>query len=135
MKSFSLSLLAFLFALSAFGASPEVAVSMVPRGRVIEHFGRDYIIKTLAGTKIGIEFTTDGKFEEAKGHNLNKGDELEPGEGLISLSSAAQALVSMGMKPEGFWNLEEDKKHGWIYEFNRTLVDAKTGKVLLMSPQ
>lgn len=111
-------------------ATPELAVSMVPRGKVVEHFGRDFIVKTKAGTKIGIEFTRMGKFEEARGLNLNKGDELEPGEGLISLSSAAHKLVTLGFKPEGLWNLDEDKELGWIYEFQTVIVNAKTGEVI-----
>lgn len=130
MKWILLGSLMSLFIPMATPATPEVVITMVPRGKVVEHFGRDFIIKTQAGTKIGIEFNRAGKFEEARGLNLNKGDELEPGEGLISLSSAAQSLVSMGHKPEGYWSLDEDKELGWIYEFQTVLVSAKTGKIL-----
>ena len=128
----SLMVSALFLTSSAFATIHEgVAVSMVPHGRMIETFGRDYIIKTPAGTKIEIQFMLDGKFKEASGKNLNKGDDLEPGEGLISLSSAARLIQSIGMKPEGFWHLEKDKTHGWIYEVNgQHLVDAKKGKII-----
>lgn len=107
------------------------AVSMVPYGKLVENLGRDYTIKTMAGTKISIEFGRDGKLKEASGKNLNKGDELEPGEGLISLSTIAQNVKSSGLIPDGFWLLEKDQKLGWIYEFNgKHLVCAKTGKIL-----
>jgi hypothetical protein len=108
----------------------KIALSMVPRGKLVDTIGRDYIIKTPAGTKIEIEFKRSGKFDEAKGQNLNKGDELEPGEGLISLSSAAQILNATGKKPEGHWRLEEDPDLGWIYELKMTIIHAKTGKII-----
>lgn len=123
-------ILVMLFSHAAFSLTPDVALSMVPRGKLIEQAGRDFIVKTPAGTKIGVEFRRDGKFEEAKGFNLNKGDELEPGEGLISLSTAAQSLVSKGIVPNGLWVLDQDEKLGWVYEFENTIVDAKTGKII-----
>jgi hypothetical protein len=103
---------------------------MVPRGKVIETYGRDFIVKTPAGTKINIEFNLNGKFQEASGKNLDKGDNLEPGDGLLSLSTAAQSLQKEGLSPNGFWNLEEDSKLGWIYEFESALVDATSGKIV-----
>lgn len=107
------------------------ALSMVPRGKLDLQQGRDFTIKSLAGTKIRIEFRRNGKFEEASGDNLNKGDELEPGEGLISLGTAAQYIQEKGIKPEGHWSLEQDPKLGWIYEVNhKHIIDAKTGKSL-----
>lgn len=111
-------------------ASVDIAKSMVPRGKVAEELGRDVIIKTTAGTKIDIEFTRDGKFEEAFGKNLNKGDELEPGEGLISLSSVAQIMKKAGHSPEGYWMLEKDPTMGWIYEVNGTIVSARSGEII-----
>lgn len=115
-------------------ASVEIARSMVPRGKIAETLGRDFIVKTKAGTKIDIEFTRSGSFEEASGKNLNKGDELEPGEGLISLGSAAQAIQKIGLNPEGYWLLEKDQMMGWIYEINGTIVGAKDGTILKKSP-
>lgn len=129
MKRIYLCILAQLLSTGAYAAT-EVALSMVPRGKLVETIGRDFVIKTTAGTKIGIEFTRDGKLEEAKGVNLNKGDELEPGDGLLSLSSVAQILQGTGIKPQGFWMLEQDKDMGWVYEFEGNIVSAKTGKIL-----
>lgn len=112
-------------------ATPDLATSMVPKGKLFEQIGRDYIIKTSAGTKIEIEFNRKGHFQKAKGRNLNKGDELEPGEGLLSLGSAAQIAFKMRkIRPEGPWILENVKQWGWIYEFNQTLISAKDGKMI-----
>ncbi len=111
-------------------AAIDVALSMVPRGKLAETIGRDFIIKTTAGTKIGIEFTRDGELKEAKGVNLNKGDELEPGDGLLSLSSVARILQSTGLKPQGYWMLERDKDLGWIYDFEKNSVNAKNGEII-----
>lgn len=119
-----------MFNLSPSLASVDIAKSMVPRGKLAEKLGRDVIIKTRAGTKIDIEFTRDGKFEEAFGKNLNKGDELEPGEGLISLSSVAQLIKKAGHSPEGYWMLEKDPTMGWIYEVNGIIVSARSGEIL-----
>ena len=132
MPFYSLVLITFLTT-HAF-SSVEIARSMVPRGKIVETLGRDFIVKTKAGTKINIEFTRKGSFEEATGKNLNKGDELEPGEGLISLGSAAQIIQKSGHNPEGFWMLEKDQMMGWIYEINGTIVGAKNGDILSKSP-
>lgn len=123
-------ILFLLFSLTTYASTEELALSMIPRGKVIEHFGKDFIIKTTAGTKIHVEFKRDGKFQEASGRNLNQGDELEPGDGLISLSTVAQNISKLGLRPGGIWNLEEDKEHGWVYEFNGNLISAKTGKLI-----
>lgn len=128
MKGLALVLTVISFSAHAV-VSDTIALSMVPRGKVDLQQGRDFTIKSLAGTKIKIEFRRNGSFEEASGDNLNKGDELEPGEGMISLSSAAQKLQESGIKPEGHWSLEKDPKLGWIYEMNHQhIIDAKTGK-------
>lgn len=129
MKRIYLCILAQILSTGAFAAT-DIALSMVPRGKLVETIGRDFVIKTPAGTKIGIEFTRDGKLEEAKGVNLNRGDELEPGDGLLSLSSVAQILNGTGIKPQGHWMLEQDKEMGWVYEFEGNIVSAKTGKIL-----
>jgi len=116
------------FPLFSFSVTPDIASSMVPRGKIFEQIGRDFIIKTTAGTKIEIAFNRTGHLQKAKGRNLNKGDELEPGEGLISLGTAARIASASGKKPEGPWILENDKKLGWIYEFDNVLISAKDGK-------
>lgn len=132
MPFYSLFLIA-IFMSPAF-ASVEIARSMVPMGKIDETLGRDFIVKTRAGTRIGIEFTRQGRFEEASGKNLNKGDELEPGEGLISLGSAARIIDKAGQKPQGYWLLEKDQVMGWIYEINGIIVGAKTGEILRKAP-
>jgi hypothetical protein len=129
MKRLSLGLLLITLSFGT-SAATDIALSMVPRGRLVETIGRDFIIKTRAGTKIGIEFSRDGKFKEAKGVNLNQGDELEPGDGLLSLGSVAQILQKAGLRPQGFWMLENDKKMGWIYEFQEKTIDATSGQIL-----
>ncbi len=111
-------------------ASEVIATSMVPRGLVVEINGRDFIVKTQAGTKVVIEFRRNGKFIEASGKNLNQGDEIEPGDGLISLSSAAQAISTVSKVHKGYWTLEEDNELGWIYEFEEAIVSAKNGKLI-----
>lgn len=129
MHGLRIALIALLIPGISWGVvSEETVLSMVPRSKVDLRQGRDFILKTMAGTKIRIELKRDGKLEDVSGENLNKGDELEPGDGLISLSTAAQAI---GQKAEGNWSLELDPKLGWIYEVNHQfLVDAKSGKVL-----
>lgn len=128
-----------MFILLLFGslsyAATDVATSMVPRGKVIETYGREYIVKTKAGTKVEIEFSLDGKFQEAFGKNLNKGDDFEPGEGLLSLTSVARFLHEKGHKAEGYWTIEKDEKLGWVYEFDGFLMNAKTGEIIRTYPK
>lgn len=129
MFTFFVGLLLSSFAYSSI--HEDTAKSMVPHGKVVETLGRDYIVKTWAGTKIEIGFGRDGKLKLASGKNLNKGDELEPGDGLISLSSIAKNIQPQGLKTEGFWVLEHDQKMGWIYELNAEhIISAKTGKII-----
>jgi len=117
----------------------DICESMVPKGKLVEKDGREYKIKTRAGTRITVELYRNGKLEEASGKNLNRGDDFEPGQGLISLTTAAQAATIPGINLETRWSLDHDKKLGWIYEFNGEhkgvetdiLVDARNGKVIL----
>jgi hypothetical protein len=111
-------------------ASEEVVRSMVPKGKILEKLIRTYTVKTRAGSKVEIRLQRDGKFWSALGRNLNQGDEFEPGDGLISLGTAAQALEVLGKTPKGAWVLEKDEKLGWIYEIETRLVDAKSGRLL-----
>lgn len=124
------TLLFLLILTGPVSASVDHAVSMVPKGKLFDFINRDFDIRTKAGTTIEIEFGRDGKLKQASGKNLNKGDELEPGEGLISLSTIAQKLGTSGSKPEGYWLLEEDPELGWIYEIDNKLISAKSGKLL-----
>lgn len=111
-------------------ADENISLSMVPHGKVFETRGRTYILKSRAGSKIQIRYNLDGSFKDASGIDLSRGDELEPGEGLISLSSVAKELGKAGEEPRGYWILEKDKTHGWIYDIQGTLVSAKTGKII-----
>ena len=121
---------AFIFSSQMVLGSPDIALTMVPKGKLSDTFGRDFKIKTASGTKVEIEFRRNGKLEEAKGHNLNRGDEFEPGDGLLSLATVAQKLTGQGIKPEGHWLLEEDAELGWIYEVGNTIINAKSGKII-----
>jgi uncharacterized membrane protein YkoI len=116
----------------------EIARTMVPKGRIVEQVRRDYIVKTPAGSKISIEFDRSKNFKEAAGKNLNHGDELEPGKGLISLSTAAAKAQALGNKIGGSWLLEMDREYGWVYEIESEkqgktldlLINASTGELI-----
>lgn len=114
-------------------AEEDLARSMVPRGKVFENFGRHYVVRTKKGTNIHIRFDLHGKFSSAFGRELNRGDEFEPGEGLISLSSVARMLNERGTPPEGFWLLENDTIHGWVYELNGSVVQAATSRIIRLN--
>jgi hypothetical protein len=119
------TILVLIFSPSDSWSSEQLALSMVPRGKIWESHPKEFIIKTPAGTKVGVEFKRDGSFEEASGHNLNKGDVFEPGMGLISLSTAAQKLSEAGGKISGYWSLSKDNEYDWIYEFEEEREDIK----------
>ena len=124
------NLILFLLSLWSFPSrgNNTIALSMVPRGRITEVHGREFLVKTASETKVNIEFHRNGTFQEASGKNLNQGDDLEPGDGLISLSSAAREVRIAS--PRGYWTLEKDSVLGWIYDFDLAIIDAKTGKLL-----
>lgn len=111
-------------------ADEGISLSMVPHGKLFETRGRTYILKSKGGSKIQIRYNLDGSFKDASGIDLNRGDELEPGDGLVSLSSVAKELGKAGDEPRGFWILERDAKLGWIYDIQGTVVNAKTGKIM-----
>lgn len=114
------------------------ALAMVPKGKVLDQSFREVTVKTESGTKVKLEFERQGKLQEASGLNLNRGDEFEPGSGLISLSTAAQSASKSGHQVKGGWNLEKDPQYGWVYELAEEetdrklihLVNAKNGKVV-----
>lgn len=132
-----LALISFSWAYKA--DTDSISTSMVPRGKIIEKEGRDFWIKTRAGTKVQIELYRNGNLEEASGKNLNRGDEFEPGQGLVSLATAAKAAVIPGTILKQRWKLDFDEKLGWVYEFEGEhkgvdrdiLVDAKRGEIIL----
>jgi hypothetical protein len=138
----------FIFLAGPVGSSTrvtdETVVTMVPGSKIDIKNWRDYVLKTHAGTKVKIEFDYLGEMKEASGANLNRGDIFEPGQGLISLSSAAHNLKKIGKTLKGDWVLEHDQKLGWIYEIQGELdggpvdyaIDAKTGMIkILQGPQ
>ncbi|HXH76144.1 MAG TPA: PepSY domain-containing protein [Bacteriovoracaceae bacterium] len=137
-------LLIILFTLlfqSSFGAAPKVeskALTMVPKGRIVLINFREVTLKTESGTKVELEFERQGTLQEASGLNLNRGDEFEPGQGLMSLSSVAQKVTKAGHPIKGEWKLEKDDQYGWVYELAEDkddqkvyhIVNAKTGKLI-----
>jgi hypothetical protein len=131
----------FLMVVPLYGlskATEELVKSMVPGGKVSTHIGSDFSVRTLAGTKVIIEFSRKGIFDEASGLNLGSGDIFEPGNGLISLGSAAQSVEKQGHKVKGKWRLENDHDLGWIYELENSpdretmeyVVDAKSAQLI-----
>lgn len=112
----SLLMIIPIFAISK--ATEEIVKSMVPHGNISQKLGKDYFVKTKAGTKVTIEFDRAGILDEASGLNLGKGDIFEPGNGLMALDSVAKSLALKGRYLMGEWKLENDSKHGWIYEFS-----------------
>lgn len=116
----------------------DKALTMVPKGQIFQNNFREVVVRTTTGTKIKLEFDRNGTLQEASGLNLNRGDEFEPGIGLITLSTAAHKVVKSGHKVRGDWNLEKDFQWGWVYELIEEehdrkifhIVNAKTGKLL-----
>lgn len=119
-------------------ATEELVKSMVPKGEISQKIGKDFSVKTPAGTKVTVEFDRDGELDEASGLNLGKGDVFEPGDGLISLSSAAQVAQKQGHQIRGEWRLERDSKYGWVYELEGRrdeesmdyVIDAKRAQLI-----
>lgn len=99
-------------------ATEELVKSMVPHGEISRKIGKDYFVKTKAGTKVTVEFDHAGTFDEASGLNLGKGDIFEPGNGLVALDSVAKDLQRQGHHIFGEWRLEKDSKLGWIYQLS-----------------
>jgi len=131
----------FLMIIPLFGmskATEELVKSMVPHGQISRKIGKDYQIKTRAGTRMILEFDQSGNLDEASGLNLGKGDTFEPGNGILALDTVAKALQIKGHHISGEWKLENDPKLGWIYELNGPhsqedlsyLVNAKTSELL-----
>lgn len=119
-------------------ATEEIVKSMVPYGEVSQKIGKDYLVRTKAGTKVLVEFDRTGNMDEASGLNLGKGDTFEPGNGLLTLDSIAQGLKNKGHEVRGDWRLEKDSILGWVYELAGThleepayfVVDAKSSQLI-----
>lgn len=134
-------MITFLLIIPLYGlskATEELVKSMVPRGEVAVKRGNDYAVRTQAGTKIMVEFNRGGELDEASGLNSDTGDIFEPGNGLITLSSAAQVAEREGHKIKGEWRLENDPTLGWIYELEgrygeeslEYVVNARTAQLI-----
>jgi uncharacterized membrane protein YkoI len=142
MKKMNRSLVVFfLLIIPLYGlskATEELVKSMVPGGKVSIQTGSDFSVRTEAGTKVIVEFSRKGDLDEASGLNLGSGDIFEPGNGLISLGTAAQVVEKQGHKVKGEWRLERDSELGWIYELEGThdresmefVVDAKSAQLI-----
>lgn len=132
----TLVMIAPLYGLSK--ATEELVKSMVPHGEVSKSFAKEFTVKTPAGTKITVEFDRAGKFDEASGLNLGKGDVFEPGDGLLTLGTVAKKLNEKGHFIVGEWRIEKDSKLGWIYELSglqneeniNYVVDARTAQLI-----
>jgi hypothetical protein len=142
MKRYLYSLLLLLIPLFALcKATEELVKSMVPHGQISRKIGQDYHVKTVAGTKITLEFDQSGNLDEASGLNLGKGDVFEPGQGLMALDSVAKTLQIKGHQISGEWKLEKDDKLGWVYELTGLhsqeglgyLVNAKNSELLRLN--
>lgn len=113
------------------------ALLLVPDGKVHE-VGKDEIkIATANDSIVELEFSANGKLEEASGDDCHR-DILIPKNGLLTLAEANQALEKQGKEVQGEWSLEESFFQGWHYDFEGTengkevefVVDAKNGKLL-----
>ena len=119
-------------------ATEEIVKSMVPHGEISRKIGKDYSVKTQTGTKMMVEFDREGNLDEASGLNLGAGDIFEPGNGLITLGSAAQIIKKRGKDVKGEWHLENDPRLGWIYGLHgmkeednvEYIVDANKGQLI-----
>lgn len=124
-------------ALAANATPRENALKYVKEGKVVHEKENDFKIQTKSGSIVEVEFKNDGTLEEASGKALDQ-DIFEPGNGMISLKDAKDALKKAGKAPVGEWSFENSLTKGWNYEFegfesgNKMdyVVDAKSGKLL-----
>jgi hypothetical protein len=143
MKKYAV--LSFLILVPFYGlckATEELVRSMIPGGSVRQEMSTDFTVRTIAGTKVMVEFDQQGSLDEASGLNLGSGDIFEPGEGLLSLETTARKLTEQGHKVRGLWRLEKDLHARWYYELQVRSeledtflqVDARSAKVFTPSP-
>ena len=104
-------------------AKNKAALSnVIPNSKIIEQDGSEFDVVTEGKTVVEVEFDREGKIEEASGDAAEAGDSLNPGQGLISLSKAVEALKKSGKSTVGEWSLEKSFTRGWIYEFEGRIV-------------
>lgn len=131
---------AFLFFISASTEASDktdLALKLVPGGKVVEERAKEIKVLTGNNSLVEIEFKQDGSFEEASGEDVSK-DVFVPPMNLLPLSSAIAALKKEGKAPAGEWSLEQSFMKGWHYEFEGLedgrkmdyVVDAKAGKIV-----
>lgn len=135
------AVLSFLVLVPFYGlckATEELVRSMIPGGSIKQEMSTDFYVRTIAGTRVLVEFDHQGSLDEASGLNLGSGDIFEPGEGLLTLETTARKLTEKGHKVRGLWRLEKDTSSRWYYELQVRSdledtflqVDARSAKVL-----
>lgn len=129
-------LVIFAMIATARAADPKIS-TIIPEGEIVQEKEREVKVKTKAGSIVEVEFDRGGKFEEASGKAPDK-DVLNPGNNLITLAKAYEALKAAGKTATGDWSLEKSFMKGWIYEFEGFengkevdyLINAENGKFL-----
>ena len=120
----------------AFAGMAEDALKLVPGGKVVAEKAEEVKVQVPNGGIVEVEFQA-GKFEEASGDSVEH-DIFIPGQGLLSLKDAVEAMKKAGKTPVGEWSLDNSFLKGWHYEFEGHengkkmdyIVDAKSGKLL-----
>ncbi len=116
---------------------PTNPLQFVPNGKLLQSEGKEYKIQTPEGSVVEVELNRKGELDEASG-DLAEKDVFVPGQGLLALDQALNAVKEQGKSPSGEWSLEYSMIRGWYYEFNEKLngqeieylVSAKDGKIL-----
>ncbi len=98
-------------------AAKEHLSKVAPGAKVVKEDGDTYEVMTPKNTIVEVEFNSDGTIDEASGTAADAGDMLTPGQGLIPLNAAVDALKKSGKKVAGEWSLEKSFTNGWVYEF------------------
>lgn len=127
----------FLHLITLAHASTD-AVKLVPGGKILSQKPDEIQVTTKAGTVVEIGLDADGEMEEASGSAADKGDVFEPGEKMISLKGAVEALKRAGKTLQGEWTFEENEEGDWVYDFEGVekkaavdyIVNATNGKLL-----
>lgn len=126
-----------ILSISAFANIKDEALKFVPGGTVVEEKAEEVKVKTPTGSVVEVEFTNDGKLEEASGKSVEN-DLFVPGNNLMNLKEVVAAANKSGKKPVGEWSLENSILNSWHYEFEGYengkkmdyVFDAKSGKML-----
>lgn len=95
----------------------ESLTKLVPESKVVKQDGDEYEVVTPKNTIVEVEFKRDGSVDEASGDAALAGDVFVPGNGMIALSDAVEALKKSGKSASGDWSYKKSFKNGWVYEF------------------